>query len=67
MGMVQGSCNPYKKERALKGVDLGEIKNEVLEKFRPELEKQRVNFKHWKEFPKWTLKKDQLGLHSKIF
>jgi hypothetical protein len=44
MGMVQASCNPYKKERALKGVDLGEIKNEVLEKFRPELEKQRVNF-----------------------
>ena len=44
MGMVQASCNPYKKGRALKGVDLGEIKNEVLEKFRPELERQRVSF-----------------------
>jgi hypothetical protein len=44
MGMVQASCNPYKKERALKGVDLGQIKDEVLEKFRTELEKQRVTF-----------------------
>jgi hypothetical protein len=38
MGLVQASCNPYKKERALKGVDLGEIKNEVLDEMNPELE-----------------------------
>ena len=38
MGLVQASCNPYKKERALKGVDLGQIKNEVLDEMNPELE-----------------------------
>ena len=37
LGMVQASCNPYKKERALKGVNLGEIKDEVLNKFKNEL------------------------------
>ena len=38
LGLVQASCNPYKKERALKGVDLGEIKNEVLDEMNPELQ-----------------------------
>jgi len=44
MGMVQASCNPYKAERELKGVDLGKIKNEVLENFRSELESQKITF-----------------------
>ena len=40
VGMVQASCNPFKKERALKGIDLGKIKDEVLNFFKPELEKE---------------------------
>ena len=44
LGMVQASCNPYKKERALKGVNLGEIKDEVLDKFKNELENQKITF-----------------------
>ena len=44
LGMVQASCNPYKKERALKGVNLGEIKDEVLNKFKNELENQKITF-----------------------
>lgn len=44
LGMVQASCNPYKKERALKGVNLGEIKDEVLDKFKTELENQKITF-----------------------
>jgi len=44
MGMVQASCNPFKKERALKGVDLGEIKDEVLDKFSSELSSLRITF-----------------------
>ena len=44
LGMVQASCNPYKKERALKGVNLGEIKDEVLDKFKNELESQKITF-----------------------
>jgi hypothetical protein len=30
VGMVQASCNPFKEERALKGVNLGDIKDEIL-------------------------------------
>lgn len=44
VGMVQASCNPFKEDRALKGVNLGEIKDQVLEHFRPELEKQILPF-----------------------
>lgn len=44
MGMVQASCNPFKKERSLKGVDLGEVKDEVLKNFEPELSKLKITF-----------------------
>jgi hypothetical protein len=67
MGMVQASCNPYKKERALKGVDLGEIKNEVLEKFRPELEKQRVSFGTLKRISEMDTEEGSVGFTFKDF
>ena len=67
MGMVQASCNPYKKERALKGVDLGEIKNEVLEKFRPELEKQRVTFGTLKRISEMDTDATSVGFTFKDF
>ena len=67
MGMVQASCNPYKKERALKGVDLGEIKNEVLEKFRPELEKQRVTFGTLKRISEMDTDSTSVGFTFKDF
>jgi hypothetical protein len=44
LGLVQASCNPFKKERALKGVDLGEMKNEVLSKFENELKGMTITF-----------------------
>jgi len=37
MGLVQASCNPFKTERELKGVNLGEIAQEVLAKWEPQL------------------------------
>jgi len=37
MGLVQASCNPFKKERELKGVNLGEIAQEVLSKWESQL------------------------------
>ena len=67
MGMVQASCNPYKKERALKGVDLGQIKNEVLEKFRPELEKQRISFGTLKRISEMDTDKSSVGFTFKDF
>jgi hypothetical protein len=38
LGLVQASCNPFKKERALKGVNLGDIKDEVLNKWKSQLQ-----------------------------
>lgn len=42
MGLIQVSCNPFK-EKALKGVNLAEYADEVLEKYRPHLEKSYVD------------------------
>jgi len=67
MGMVQASCNPYKKERALKGVDLGEIKNEVLEKFKPELEKEEVSFATLKRVSEMDTESQSVGFTFKDF
>jgi len=67
MGMVQASCNPYKKERALKGVDLGEIKNEVLEKFKPELEKQKITFSTLKRISEMDAEQQSVGFTFKDF
>jgi len=67
MGMVQASCNPYKKERALKGVDLGQIKDEVLNKFKPELEKQRVTFATLKRVSEMDADQSSVGFTFKDF
>ena len=42
MGLVQASCNPFKKERSLKGVNLGEIAQEVLSKWESQLKEKFV-------------------------
>jgi hypothetical protein len=42
MGLVQASCNPFKKDRGLKGVNLGEIANEVLAKWEPKLKEKII-------------------------
>jgi hypothetical protein len=42
MGLVQASCNPFKKERELKGVNLGEIAQEVLAKWEPKLREKII-------------------------
>ena len=42
LGLVQASCNPFKKERSLKGVNLGEIAQEVLSKWESQLKQKFV-------------------------
>jgi len=42
MGLVQASCNPFKKERALKGINLADIAQEVLSKIEPQLRNHQV-------------------------
>ena len=43
LGLLQASCNPFKKERSLKGVNLGEIAQEVLQKFKSELQEFKIS------------------------
>lgn len=43
LGLLQASCNPFKKERELKGVNLGEIAQEVLSIFESELKNMKVS------------------------
>jgi len=42
LGLLQASCNPFKKERELKGVNLGEIAQEVLGKWEDRLKDKTV-------------------------
>jgi hypothetical protein len=42
LGLVQASCNPFKKERELKGVNLGEIAQEVLAKWEGQLKQRTI-------------------------
>jgi hypothetical protein len=42
MGLVQASCNPFKKDRELKGVNLGEIAQEVLSKWEGQLKQRTI-------------------------
>ena len=65
VGMVQASCNPFKEERALKGVNLGEIKDEVLEMFSPELKRQVLSFKIIKKIAEREATPESVGFTSK--
>jgi hypothetical protein len=42
LGLVQASCNPYKQDRELKGVNLGEIAQEVLSKWEGQLKNRDI-------------------------
>jgi hypothetical protein len=42
LGLVQASCNPFKGERQLKGVNLGEIAQEVLSKWEGQLKQREI-------------------------
>ena len=50
LGLLQASCNPYKKGRELKGVNLGEIAQDVLSIFKSELENKIISIDTVKYF-----------------
>lgn len=50
LGLLQASCNPFKAERSLKGVNLGEIAQNVLAKIRPQLEQFTITVDTLKYF-----------------
>jgi hypothetical protein len=65
MGLVQASCNPFKGDRALKGVDLGEMKNEVLSKFEPLLKGMTITFGTLKRVSEIKAEQDSVGFTYK--
>lgn len=67
VGMVQASCNPFKKERALKGIDLGEIKNEVLDFFKPELENEILTYRIIKKIAEKKATDESVGFTTRDF
>jgi len=42
LGLVQASCNPFKEDRELKGVNLGEMGQEVLSKWESQLKRRDI-------------------------
>ena len=50
LGLLQSSCNPFKAERSLKGVNLGEIAQEVLAGFESELKNFNITIDTIKYF-----------------
>jgi len=67
LGLVQASCNPFKKDRALKGVNLGEIKDEVLSKWESSLKQREVPLSTIKWVSENKLNPESVGFTFKDF
>ena len=67
MGLVQASCNPFKKERELKGVNLGEIAQEVLSKWEEQLKQKTVPLSTIKWVSETSVNPESVGFTFKDF
>jgi hypothetical protein len=67
MGLVQASCNPFKKERELKGVNLGEIAQEVLVKWEDQLKQRTIPLSTMKWVSETSAGPDSVGFTFKDF
>jgi hypothetical protein len=67
LGLVQASCNPFKKERALKGVNLGEVKDEVLSKWETQLKQKEIPLSTIKWVSENKLNTESVGFTFKDF
>ncbi len=61
MGLVQASCNPFKKNRELKGVNLGEIAQEVLSKWEDQLKQRLIPLSTIKWVSETSVTPDSVG------
>jgi len=59
--LVQASCNPFKTERELKGVNLGEIAQEVLSKWEGQLKEKIIPLSTIKWVSETALKEGSVG------
>lgn len=67
MGLVQASCNPFKKERGLKGVNLGEIAQEVIGKWEKQLKERFVPLSTIKYVSEKSVRDESVGFTFKDF
>jgi len=67
MGLVQASCNPFKKERELKGANLGEIAQEVLSNWEPQLKEKTIPLSTIKWVSETSATPESVGFTFKDF
>jgi len=67
LGLVQASCNPFKKDRELKGINLGEIKDEVLSKWESQLNERQIPLSTIKWVSETSVKEGSVGFTFKDF
>ena len=67
MGLVQASCNPFKKNRELKGVNLGEIAQEVLGKWEGQLKEKNIPLSTIKWVSETSVGPESVGFTFKDF
>jgi hypothetical protein len=67
MGLVQASCNPFKKERELKGVNLGEIAQDVLSKWEDQLKQRNIPLSTMKWVSETSTGPESVGFTFKDF
>lgn len=67
MGLLQASCNPFKKERQLKGVNLGEIAQEVLGEYEGALKKRVIPLSTLKWISEVSVGPESVGFTFKDF
>ena len=64
MGLVQASCNPFKEDRAMKGINLGEIAQEVLETIKPGLQRHQVPISVIKRIGETKAEEESIGFKT---
>lgn len=67
MGLVQASCNPFKKDRELRGVNLGEIAQEVLSKWEDQLKQRTIPLSTVKWVSETSATPESVGFTFKDF
>ena len=67
MGLVQASCNPFNKERELKGVNLGEIAQEVIGKWESQLKDKTIPLSTIKWVSETSVGPESVGFTFKDF
>lgn len=67
MGLVQASCNPFKRDRELKGINLGEIAQEVLASWETQLRDKKIPLSTIKWVSETSVGPESVGFTFKDF